>query len=189
MTEKTSAPRVAQRDDTPASGPKAVADAPPRLPAADHRRAAQLMAAMGAVNDDFRGGLFRQLIGITSHNGKINEDDLGFMCSVMTGIKARDQLETMLAAQMAAVHVATMTSAQRLRSADNIPMRDSAERAFNRLARTFAAQMEALMRYRTGGEQKVVQHVSVSEGGQAAIVGNVTQAPRGSAVNGPASGT
>jgi len=36
-------------------------------------------------------------------------------------------------------------------------------------------QMEALKRYRTGGEQKVtVQHVSVSEGGQA-IVGNVTQ--------------
>jgi hypothetical protein len=38
--------------------------------------------------------------------------------------------------------------------------------------------MEALKRYRTGGEQKVtVQHVSVSEGGQA-IVGNVTQASR-----------
>jgi hypothetical protein len=38
--------------------------------------------------------------------------------------------------------------------------------------------MEALKRYRTGGEQKVtVQHVSVSEGGQA-IVGNVTQGPR-----------
>ena len=35
--------------------------------------------------------------------------------------------------------------------------------------------MEALKRYRAGGEQKVtVQHVSVSEGGQA-IVGNVTQ--------------
>ena len=38
--------------------------------------------------------------------------------------------------------------------------------------------MEALKRYRTGGEQKVtVQHVSVGEGGQA-IVGNVTQAAR-----------
>ena len=40
-------------------------------------------------------------------------------------------------------------------------------------------QMETLKRYRTGGEQKVtLQHVSVSEGGQA-IVGNVTQ-PAGS---------
>ena len=35
--------------------------------------------------------------------------------------------------------------------------------------------MDALKRYRTGGEQKVtVQHVTVTEGGQA-IVGNVTQ--------------
>lgn len=39
--------------------------------------------------------------------------------------------------------------------------------------------MEALKRYRSGGEQKVtVQHVNVAEGGQA-IVGNVNAAPRG----------
>jgi hypothetical protein len=30
---------------------------------------------------------------------------------------------------------------------------DSAERAFNKLARTFAAQVETLKRYRGGGEQ------------------------------------
>ena len=43
-----------------------------------------------------------------------------------------------------------------------------------KLARTFTGQMEALKRYRTGGEQKVtVQHVSVNEGGHA-IVGHVT---------------
>ena len=45
---------------------------------------------------------------------------------------------------------------------------------FNKLARTFAVQVEALKRYRTGGEQKVtVQHVTVNEGGQA-IVGSVS---------------
>jgi hypothetical protein len=32
---------------------------------------------------------------------------------------------------------------------------DSAERAFNKLARTFTAQVEALKRYRIGGEQKI----------------------------------
>ena len=43
----------------------------------------------------------------------------------------------------------------------------SAERAFNKLARTFATQVEALKRYRTGGEQTVrVEHVTVNEGGQ-----------------------
>jgi hypothetical protein len=44
-------------------------------------------------------------------------------------------------------------------------------------APTYVTQMEALKGCRTGAEQKVtVQHLSVSEGGQA-IVGNVTQVP------------
>ena len=79
----------------------------------------------------------------------------------------------MLAAQMAAVHRATMTFAGRLAHVENIPQQDSAERAFNKLARTFATQMEALRKYRSGGEQKMtVKHVTVNDGGQA-IVGNV----------------
>jgi hypothetical protein len=90
-------------------------------------------------------------------------------------IEPRDQLEAMLAAQMAAVHVATMTFARHLAHAEEIVLVDSTERAFNKLTRTFAMQMEALKRCRSGAEQKVtLQHVSVAEGGQA-IVGNVTQ--------------
>jgi hypothetical protein len=82
----------------------------------------------------------------------------------------------MLAAQMAVVHEAMMTFAVKLAHVEIIPQQDSAERAFNKLARTFVTQMEALKRYRTGGEQKVTaQHVCVSEGGQA-IVGHATQA-------------
>src|SRR5262245_21414480 len=100
------------------------------------------------------------------------------MLSVIKGIEPRDQLEAMLAAQMAAVHMASVTFARRLAHVEDIPQQDSAERAFNKLTRTFAMQMEALKRYRSGAEQKVtLQHVSVAEGGQA-IVGNVTHAPR-----------
>jgi hypothetical protein len=107
-----------------------------------------------------------------------DESDLNFLLSVIKGINPKDQLETMLAAQMAAIHMATMTFARRLSHVGNIPQQDSAERALNKLARTFTTQMEALKRYRTGGEQKVtVQHVSVGEGVQA-IVGNATQATR-----------
>ena len=61
----------------------------------------------------------------------------------------------------------------------NIPQQDSAERAFNKLTRTFAAQMSALKEYRSKGEQKMtVEHVRVAEGGQA-IVGNVNATPEG----------
>ena len=98
------------------------------------------------------------------------------MLDVIKGVKPQDQLEAMLAAQMAVVHRWFMAFGAQLNQTETLPQQNSAESALNKLARTFAAQMEALRRYRTGGEQKVtVQHVSVSEGGQA-IVGNVTQA-------------
>jgi hypothetical protein len=121
-----------------------------------------------------------------SQGRNIDEAGLNFMLSVIKGIKPKDQLEAMLAAQMAAVHMATMTFAQRLNHVETIQQQDSAERALNKLARTFSTQMEALKRYRTGGEQKVtVQHVSVNEGGQS-IVGNVNQAAREPALEKPA---
>lgn len=140
---------------------------------------ALLMDALGTGDLDFYHGLLNQLMATAgSKEGQVDERRLNFMLSVMKGVQPRDQLEAMLAAQMAAVHMATMTIAQRLAHVENIPQQDSAERAFNKLSRTFTTQMEALKRYRTGGEQKVtVQHVSVAEGGQA-IVGNVTQAQR-----------
>lgn len=53
------------------------------------------------------------------------------------------------------------------------------ERAFNRLSRTFSAQIEALKRYRSKGEQRFyVERVNVGKGGQA-IVGPVTHGSRG----------
>jgi len=71
-----------------------------------------------------------------------------------------------------------MTLARRRANAQSLPQQDSAARALNNFARTYAMQLEALKRYRTGGEQRVtVQHVTVSEGGQA-IVANVTQSAR-----------
>jgi hypothetical protein len=72
-----------------------------------------------------------------------------------------------------------MTFARRLAHVENIAQQDSAERAFNKLTRTFAAQMSALKDYRSKGEQKMtVQHVHVADGGQA-IVGNVSAPAEG----------
>lgn len=70
---------------------------------------------------------------------------------------------------------AMMRHSRLMAGVETIPQLDVQERVFNKLARTFAAQMEALRKYRHGGEQKVtVQHVQVSDGGQA-IVGNVSR--------------
>ena len=137
-----------------------------------------LMRAIGTTDSDFFSGLIRQLLDASKEAGP-SESGANFILSVVKGIEPRDQIEAMLAAQMAAVHMASMTFARRLAHVENIPQQDSAERAFNKLTRTFAVQMEALKRYRSGGEQKMtVQHVHVAEGGQA-IVGNVNAPTEG----------
>ncbi len=142
-----------------------------------------LMKALGTTDDDFLEGLVAQLVNVGSQGAAPDEDGTNFMLSIVKGIEPRDQVEAMLAAQMAAVHNATMTFARRLAHVDNIPQQDSAQTAFNKLARTFAAQVEALKRYRSGGEQKMsVQHVHVAEGGQA-IVGNVNAPAEGVGVH------
>ena len=101
-------------------------------------------------------------------------DERIFMLSVIRDLAPRDPVERMLAVQMAATHVATIRSARWLANTQNLPQVQAHYAGFNKLARTFAAQVEALRKHRTGGEQRViVQHVNVSDGGQA-IVGNVS---------------
>jgi hypothetical protein len=135
---------------------------------------ALIMESLATADADFFDGLLGQLVNVGAQEKKIDERGTNFMLAMIRGIGPRDEVEAMMAAQMAAVHMATMTFARRLAHVDNIPQQDSAERTFNKLARTFAVQLEALKRYRTGGEQKVtVQHVTVNEGGQA-IVGSVS---------------
>jgi hypothetical protein len=139
-----------------------------------------LMEAFGTPDIDFFNGLMGQLLHTSAPNGKPDECALNYMAAMIRGIAPQDETECMLAAQMAAVHMATMTFARRLARVENIQQQDSASTAFNKLARTFALQMEALKRYRTGGEQRVtVQHVTVNDGGKA-IVGAVSQTPGGS---------
>jgi hypothetical protein len=139
-----------------------------------HLGNALIMESLGTADADFYDGLLSQLFNVGTQGKKPDERGTNFMLAMVRGIGPKDEVEAMMAAQMAAVHMATMTFARRLAHVDNIPQQDSAERAFNKLARTFAVQVEALKRYRTGGEQKVtVQRVTVNEGGQA-IVGSVS---------------
>lgn len=131
------------------------------------------MADIGTIDGDFRKGLVGQIACLGSHKRRVDSDNSNFVMAVVRSVEPRDELEALLAAQMGAIHSATMMMARRLNHVETIPQQDAAERALNKLARTFATQMEALKRYRTGGQQKVtVEHVTVNSGGQA-IVGAV----------------
>ena len=113
-----------------------------------------------------------------SDNYPVN-DERGFMIGIINEMAPRDSLERMLAVQMAVTHVATIRSARWLAHTQNIDQVQAHYNGFNKLTRTFTAQMEALRKHRSGGKQTVaVQHVNVENGGQA-IVGNLQHGGKG----------
>jgi hypothetical protein len=113
----------------------------------DPRMGLSLLAEAFATTDvSFVVGLISQLADAGTRRRKVGERELNFMLAVVKGAKPKDQMEAMLAAQMAAVHMATMALARRLANVENVAQQDSAERALNKLARTFAAQVEARVR-------------------------------------------
>lgn len=132
-----------------------------------------LQRAFGTREMNFAETQMGLLANAITASGEVKEGEVNSALAAMHGIQPRDEIESMLAAQMIAVHRASMTMARRLLSADTIDRQTSAVNALTKLNRTFTTQMEALNRNRGKGQQKMtVEHVHVHEGGQA-IVGNV----------------
>lgn len=130
-----------------------------------------LMASGNATVSD---GLVSQTAILGSHGKRIDPAATDFALGFVDAMEPRNAAEALLLTQMAATHQATMMLARRLNTVENIPQQDSAERALNKLGKTFAAQMDTLKRYRSNGQQTVrVERVTVQDGGQA-IVGNAT---------------
>lgn len=113
------------------------------------------MADLGTIDPAFSSAIVKQVAAIGSHKQRADEGNSNFLLSVVRAVQPRDRLETMLAVQMGAIHAATMMMARRLNHIETLPQQDAAERALNKLARTFTIQLEALKRYRTGGLQRV----------------------------------
>jgi hypothetical protein len=136
--------------------------------------------ALGTSDLTFAATVFEQLAQVARTEAVLKENEFNGMLSLVRGLAPTDPTEALLVAQMAAVHNATMVAARRLAHVETPVQQDSASTMFNKLARTFAAQVEALKKYRLKGEQIIkVQHVTVNDGGQA-IVGNVQHTPEGS---------
>jgi hypothetical protein len=143
-----------------------------------------LMDALGLTNTTVLQGFLQQLINTSATGQMPTEAEANFMLKSVIELQPRDHVEAMLASQMVVIQAATMTMARRLAHVETLDQQNSAERALNKLARTFATQVEALKRYQTGGEQKVVvEHVTVNSGGQA-VVGEIHQGGGGRSKNG-----
>ena len=149
--------------------------------------AAKFTEAFGTPDKDLHNYLLNQVAqtfkGCVSPEGFDHTKMEGFANNAMAllnGIQPRDEIEGMLAVQMIAVHNMVMETMKRAMITGQPPQWiESNVSHATKMLRTFTAQMEALKKYRTGGQQKViVEHVHVTAGGQA-IVGAVSTGGRG----------
>lgn len=140
--------------------------------------------SLATGNGAFSGGLLKQLADVSRSGKRLSRDELNFVLAIVHEIAPRDPTEALLAVQMAAIHNATITAARRLTHSETIAQQDSNSNMLNKLARTFTAQIEALKRHRSNGEQTVRvthQHVTVNnQGGQAVVAGEVLSGGGGS---------
>jgi hypothetical protein len=137
------------------------------MPAGVHADAAgaRVMNAFGITSVDLAERLTAQIMNTThlrSSNEPIAEGTLNAALAAVTGIAPRDEAEAMLVAQMVGVHWLAMDL---LRKANDRPLLNDAGNLAVKLLRTYTTQLEALKRYRSAGEQRVVvqhQHVNVT---------------------------
>ena len=96
----------------------------------------------------------------------VSEQEMNAALSLVAEITPRDGIEAMLAVQMVNAHGLICELQRRMRNTvENLPQQDSNGSFLVKMLRTFAAQVETLKRYRTGGEQRVSvthQHVTVN---------------------------
>jgi hypothetical protein len=140
----------------------------------------RLKDALGTSSSDFVDIEMARLMTIfRDRAGVIDARAVNAALAVIDGLKPQNEIEAMLALQMAVTHGLAMMFSARLYSGatETIPQQDSAALTLSRLQRAFTTQMDSLSNMRRGGRQ-VVEHVHVYPGGQA-IVGNVTHTGRG----------
>jgi hypothetical protein len=91
--------------------------------------------------------------------------------AALVGIRPKDEIEAMIAAQLLAAHSAAMECYRRATlSEQTFEGRSETLSQANKLCRTYAQLLEALNRHRGKGQRKVtVEHVHVHAGGQAVV--------------------
>lgn len=145
----------------------------------DHRLwSAKLGQALGAASVPVA---LRQLGQMAKVHGATVEHSVGSLnlnadIAAVAGIGPRDQIESMLAVQMVALHNFAMRSlALATHPEQKMDWQALCANQAIRLLRSYREHLEALMRYRGKGQQHVtVEHVHVHQGGQAIVgVGTV----------------
>jgi len=164
------------------SAKKSAANTPTTVVADDPEdRKGRLKNLGGSQSDHWNNTLANQAVQslwMKNSDAETLDKQLSATIAALIGIRPKDELEGMMAAQLVAAHNAAMECYRRAMIGEQTfeGRRENLAQA-NKLSRTYAALLEALNHHRGKGQQKVtVEHVHVHAGGQA-VVGMVAAPP------------
>lgn len=135
---------------------------------------ARLHATFGTVGDAFAlTELDRLITACKLSDGSIHPIRINAVLAAIDGVKPRNELEAMLAAEIAITHGLVIDYLLKAKKAQFLPQLEAQGRLAAKLMRALAGHVELLAKLQRGGEQTVrVEHVHVQAGGQA-VVGHV----------------
>ena len=182
MTEKSSsALRSTEESEREEQGDSPIPNTPPKLEqtssernfSLDERDFVKVAEAFGLSDFDAAVGLLEGLMKVLQPTGS-RVIVANRLLAMLHEIKPRDPIESMMVTQIMAANYAAMTMARRITDSESTVLEtEVATNLTTKLQRTLVALVEALHRYRSGGQQRVVvEHVHVNEGGQA-VVGTI----------------
>jgi hypothetical protein len=159
---------------------------PPKTVVADDPddRKGRLKNIGGSQSDDWNNILANQTVQalwLKHSDPETRDKQYNATVAALVGIRPKDELEGMIAAQLIAAHNAAMECYRRAMIGEQTfeGRRENLAQA-NKLSRTYATLLEALNRHRGKGQQKVtVEHVHVHAGGQAVVGMVATPAGQG----------
>ncbi len=136
------------------------------------------LKACGTNDLDMMSVLTNQLYAVLPKDsiaGTTRETCINGALAMLSGIKPKNELEGMLAAQMITTHILSMETAKRamLPEQDTERITENINRS-NKLMRTFTLQVDALSKLRGDTKTVTVKHVTIASGAQA-IIGDVNQ--------------
>ncbi|WP_404292123.1 hypothetical protein ACD578_07810 [Microvirga sp. RSM25] len=136
----------------------------------------RLTDMFGSSSSSFAIEQLQLLMKMTGANLSPEAEEMAVnaMLATIAGAQPQNEMEGLLAVQMAATHQIAMTLLSRIGRAEQIPVLESNGNMAVKLLRVTKEHAEAIAKMRRGGNQTVrVEHVHVHSGGQA-IVGTIT---------------
>jgi hypothetical protein len=135
----------------------------------------RLKNALGTTSSDFvNASLYQLQKAAQLPCGGISEIAMNAALALIEAAEPQNEIEGALALQMACTHTAAISVLARFAGGGATERRVAAlASAAARLLRAYSTQVEALRRFRHGGDQYVrVEHVHINDGAQA-VIGNV----------------